>query len=450
MGLSVFTIRRAKGTRHADDSRNREDRPMVAAGSYVMPDSSETVGTLACEGGESMAPSDKDMDWLYRNEREPVEPTAVLPAAEVERLRRSAQGGGQGYPSQPSQQPRSVPAGKPSPGKPSGPSSPPRTKQRRRRRFPVLRTLGVLLLAWLVFLIGTPVYAWSTGSKVDAFPSGERPAEQPGTTVLLVGSDARDDLTPEERSRLGTGSTEGRRTDTMMLLHTPTTGSPVLLSLPRDSYVPIPGNGRNRLNAAYAFGGAPLLIETIEANTGIRIDGYLEVGFLGIVDVVDAVGGIEVCPAFDIDDRDSHLVLSKGCQTVDGVTALGYVRMRKGDPRGDLGRMERQREVIGAITGEVLSPISVLNPVRYWNLNLAAARSLARGEGTGLGAMTQVGIGFVSVMTGKGLSLTVPVSDANARTDNGQSVMLWDEAASAEVFSAIASGNTTDLERLRR
>lgn len=397
-----------------------------------------------------MAPSEKDMDWLYRNERDEVDPTAVLSSEEVERLRRSSQGDRHGgYPTPPLGRPRTPP---PSPrgGTPPPPAPPAKQKRtRRRRRFPLLRTLGVLLLAWLVFLIGTPVYAWTTGTEVDAFPSGERPAPQPGTTVLLVGSDAREDLTPEERSRLGTGSTEGRRTDTMMLLHTPVSGAPVLLSLPRDSYVPIPGRGRNKLNAAFAFGGAPLLIETIETNTGIRIDGYLEIGFLGIVDVVDAVGGIEVCPAFDIDDRDSHLVLSKGCQTVDGVTALGYVRMRKADKRGDLGRMERQREVIGAITNEVLTPVSFVNPVRYWNLNQAAARSLARGEGTGLGTMTQVGSGFLSIMTGKGLSLTVPVSDANARAD-GQSVMLWDKEASAEVFAAIAAGDTTGLEKLRR
>lgn len=303
-------------------------------------------------------------------------------------------------------------------------------------------------MAWLVFLVGTPIYAWSTSSTVDATPDGERPADQPGRTILLVGSDSRSDLTAEERARLGTGSTEGRRTDTMMLLTIPEQGPTVLLSLPRDSLVDIPGHKRNKLNAAYAFGGAPLLVQTIELNTGIRVDGYFEIGFLGIVDVVDALGGIEVCPTFDIDDRDSHLTLSKGCQQVDGVTALGYVRMRKADVRGDLGRMERQREVIAAITRKIVSPMSVLNPVRYWQLNMAMSKSLARGEGTGLGDGARVGIGFISVMSGAGLSLTVPISNANARTDVG-SVMIWDESASTAMFEAIASGNTTSLETYR-
>ncbi|WP_453827665.1 LCP family protein, partial [Tessaracoccus lubricantis] len=322
-----------------------------------------------------------------------------------------------------------------------------RPQKRRRRRRPVLRTLGTILVLWLAFLIGTPLYAWTAGTQVDATPDGERPAEQPGTTILLVGSDAREELSAEDRSRLGTGTSEGRRTDTMMLLHTPTEGEPVLLSLPRDSLVDIPGRKRNKLNAAYAFGGAPLLVQTIEQNTGVRIDGYLEVGMLGVVDVVDAVGGVEVCPKFDIDDKDAHLTLSQGCQTVDGVTALGYVRMRKSDPKGDFGRVERQRETIGAIMKEVASPLTVLNPVRYWQVNMAASNSLARGEDTGLSQMAQVGSGFLSVMTGRGLSLTVPGGTAN--TSVGSSV-IWDEGAAAEIFGAIAVGQTTDLEKYRQ
>lgn len=394
-----------------------------------------------------MTPRDEDLDWLYRDDARQPEPTSVLHPDELDRLR-SADRAGSRRDSQ-TRAPHPQGGGPVSP--PPPPPKAPRTTggRRRRRRRPVLRTIGVLLLAWVLFLIGTPVYAWTTGSVVDAFPTGDRPAAQPGTTVLLVGSDAREGLSAEERSRLGTGSTEGRRTDTMMLMHTPVHGEPVLLSLPRDSYVEIPGHGRNKLNAAYAFGGAPLLVQTIEADTGIRIDGYLEIGFLGIVDVVDAVGGIQVCPTFDIDDRDAHLKLAKGCQTVDGVTALGYVRMRKADPRGDLGRMERQREVIGAIAGKVASPVSVLNPVRYWQLNLAAARSLSRGKGTGLGEVAQVASGFLSVLSGKGLSLTVPISDANARR-KGQSVILWDEGASSAMFKSIASGDTTALERYRK
>lgn len=332
--------------------------------------------------------------------------------------------------------------------RPAAPPPSPRKASHRRRRRPTLRIFGVLFLAWLFFLVGTPVYAWSVGNSIDTTPAGQRPPEQPGTTVLLVGSDARENLTSEDQKRLGTGNGEGRRTDTILLLHTPISGSPVLLSLPRDSYLPIPGRGKNKLNAAFAFGGAALLIETIESNTGIRIDGYLEIGFLGIVEVVDALGGVEVCPMFDIDDRDSHLMMSAGCQRVDGVTALSYVRMRKADPKGDLGRVERQREVIGAIVKKAASPLTILNPVTYWNLNMAASRSLGHGTDTGLAEMSQVAVGMLSTITGSGLSLTVPVANANASTDAGSAV-IWDEEASTALFQAIAAGDTTGLGQYR-
>lgn len=380
-----------------------------------------------------MAQGKDDLNWLYRDD-EP-EPTAVLRPDEVERLRRgdARTNTASGY----------APAAPP----PQPPAAETVGKKPRRRRRPVLRILSTLLIAWLAFLIGTPLYAWTLGTEVEAAPAGTRPAEQPGTTTLLVGSDGRGDLTDEERSQLGTGSAGGQRTDTMMLLHSPAEGKPVLISLPRDSLVDIPGRKRNKLNAAYAFGGAPLLVETIELNTGVRVDAYLEIGMLGIVEVVDAVGGVEVCPKFDIDDRDAHLTLSEGCQIVDGVTALGYVRMRKSDPQGDFGRVERQRETIGAVVKKVANPLTVLNPVRYWQVNMAAAKSLARGADTGLTSMGGVGAGFVSVMTGSGLSLTVPGGVAN--TSVGSSV-IWDETASAEIFGAMAAGDTTGLEKYRK
>lgn len=399
-----------------------------------------------------------DMDWLYRNQPE-VEQTAILrpedasvddghPGERVPPRERVDAAGAPG----PSRQ-RPAPAGVAAPPPPRTPGPPPTPSQAprpgRKRGRPVLTLLLTLFVAWLIFLIGAPLYAWTTGAKVSSTPEGDRPADQPGTTVLLVGSDAREDLTPEQRKKLGTGSTEGRRTDTMMLLHTPKTGKPVLLSLPRDSYLAIPGHKKNKLNAAYAFGGAPLLVQTIEQNTGVRIDGYLEVGFVGVVDVVDAVGGVTVCPDFDINDKDSHLKLSKGCQSVDGVTALGYARMRKQDPRGDLGRVERQREVIGAIGKAAATPMSVINPVRYWQLNMAVAKSVAQGDDTGIGTMTQVGSGFLATMTGSGISMTVPISNADAKTSAGSAV-IWDEKASAEVFKAIAAGDTTDLEKYRK
>lgn len=366
-----------------------------------------------------MAKND-DMEWLYRAESpDRPEHTEVMPAAEMRDGAYPPPGGARpAYPATPGEPPVAPPAG--------------RRPRRPRRRRPVLRTLLTLLVLWLAFLIGTPAYAWTVTTSTDASPDGDRPADQPGTTILLVGSDARED--------------DSGRADTLMLLHVPLGSKPVLMSLPRDSLVTIPGRDSNKINAAYAFGGPELLVATVEENTGVKIDGYLEVGFEGVVHVVDAVGGIEVCPTFDIDDSFADLTLSQGCQTVDGTTALAYSRMRKSDPKGDLGRVERQREVIAAIMKEAISPASLINPVRYWRLNMAAAESLSRGEDTGLVDMAAVGLGFAAATTGAGISMTVPVAGTDT-VDGVGSVVRWDEDASAAVFAAIAAGDTTDLEK---
>lgn len=298
-------------------------------------------------------------------------------------------------------------------------------------------------------MIGTPLYAWMRLATTDTTPAATRPPSQPGTLMLLVGSDSRDQLTATQRGELGTGDGGGRRTDTMMLLYSPPNGRPALISLPRDSYLPIPGHGKNKLNAAYSFGGAPLLVETVEQATGLRIDGYLEVGFLGIVEIVDALDGIEVCLPAPISDRDSHLELAAGCQTLDGKNALGYVRMRKADPFGDIGRMNRQRQVIGTIAKKAAQPRYLLNPVNYFRLNMAASRTLTRGNDTGILELTSAVLGFRAVATGQGLTMTVPIANPNASTPAGSSV-LWNEADAAELFGQIASGSTDSLDRFAK
>ena len=362
---------------------------------------------------------DDDIDWLYGRDRRPVPPepehTQVMPALEADPYRSSSP------PSSP--QPSSPQPSSPQPtfnqprtGGPSGfgGRTPPVAPGRRapRRRHPVrnlFRTLAVLVLLALVWLIGVPVYAWSHVSRVDDAPAGARPANQPGQTFLLVGSDSREGLTKAERKKLGTGSTEGRRTDTIMVVYVPPGGKPALISIPRDSYVPIPKNGRNKINAAYAFGGPDLLVQTVEANTGLRVDGYLEIGFGGFVNIIDALGGIEMCLPKAIKDADSHLDLPKGCQTLSGVDALGYVRMRKADPRGDLGRVERQREMLAAIAQKAATPASVLNPLRYWALCNASTDAVDLGENTGLAQMARLALAMRTISNGGGLTLTVPL-----------------------------------------
>lgn len=396
-----------------------------------------------------MPPSrDEDLDWLYGRSPRPEgpEPTRVLPPTADE-----PGGGRPTSPRRPPEPPPAPPRGYPGgPGaRPPGPAAP---TGRPRRRHPVrttLRTLALLVALALVWLVGVPAYAWSQVGRVDDTPGGERPGDQPGQTFLLVGSDSREGLTAAERKRLGTGSTGGQRTDTIMLLHVPPGGQPALISIPRDSFVAIPGHGENKINAAFGFGGAPLLEQTVEQSTGLRVDGYLEIGFGGFVNVIDALGGIEMCLPEAIRDRDSHLDLDEGCQELDGTTALGYVRMRKADPRGDLGRVERQREMLAAVAQEAASPATVLNPVRYWRLSTASARSVRLGEDTSLWQVGTLALAMRTVAGGGGLTLTVPISDPDASTSAGSAV-LWDEEEAGAMFGDIARGDTSDLEQYAR
>jgi LCP family protein required for cell wall assembly len=302
----------------------------------------------------------------------------------------------------------------------------------------------VLVLLALLWLVGVPAYAWSQVGRVDDTPSGRRPGAQPGETFLLVGSDSREGLSKAEQKKLGTGSVAGQRTDTIMLVYRPVSGKPVLVSLPRDSYVTVPGHGENKINAAYAIGGPHLLVQTVEQATGLRVDGYAEVGFGGFVSVIDALDGIRMCIPAAIKDRDSHLDLKKGCQTLDGTTALGYVRMRKADPRGDLGRVERQRQMLAAVAAKAASPATLLDPVRYWRLSTATASAVKVGQSTTLLDAGQAALAMRTVSAGDGLTLTVPVSNPGYSTPVGSAV-LWDSSAAQDMFAAIARGDTSKL-----
>jgi LCP family protein required for cell wall assembly len=241
----------------------------------------------------------------------------------------------------------------------------------------------ILLLAWAVFLVGVPLWAWTQLSTVDADPEGDRPEGQPGATYLLVGSDSRKGLTKQERKDLTTGKDSGGRgrTDTILILHTGD-GPSILLSIPRDSLVPVEGYGTTKINAAYAYGGPKLLVQTIEQSTGLEIDDYVEIGFGGLVKVVDGLGGVEICPKKKVKDAKAGLDIGKGCQEADGRTALAYSRSRKA-ATGDIQRGQSQREVLGGIASKAKSPWTFINPVRYVRVNAGAASSVQVGEGMG-------------------------------------------------------------------
>lgn len=295
------------------------------------------------------------------------------------------------------------------------------------------------MLAWVAFMVWVPFNAWSHVRRVDYVSSGDRPADTAARNYLLVGSDSRAGLTPEQQGQLnGGGATEGQRTDSIIVVHVPSSGgSPALVSIPRDSYVPIPGYSSNKINAAFAFGGPKLLTQTIEQVTGVRIDGYLEIGFAGFASVVDSLGGVDVCVPFDMKDADAAIDLRKGCQTLDGPTALGYVRARHSDPRGDIGRAERQRQFLGAIMKKALTPSTVLIPWRYKGFADATASGLVVGNGTSITDAVNILKALRGVDNGSTMSLVVPIQTAALQTPNAGVAVKWNTAEAKVLFDAL-------------
>jgi LCP family protein required for cell wall assembly len=317
---------------------------------------------------------------------------------------------------------------------------------RKKRRNWVGRVIGLIVLLFLLVLIAVPLYAWGRINKVDAFPAGQRPADTSGTTYLLVGSDSRAGLSAAEKKKLGTGSAAGQRTDTIMLLQVPTSGPTALISLPRDSYVPIPGHGKNKLNAAFAFGGQKLLIQTVENVTGLRVDHYVEIGFGGFATVIDSVGGVQMCLPKAMKDPLAHINLPKGCQQLDGTKALGYVRSRHTDATGDLARVQRQREMVGAVAKKALSPATIINPVRYYKVGTAGADALTVDTAMSPLDLFKFARGMQAVSGGSnGVTLTVPISNSNLSTPAGSAVK-WDTTKAMALFRALKEDKTTGLK----
>jgi LCP family protein required for cell wall assembly len=326
------------------------------------------------------------------------------------------------------------PAGRATRGR-AAPAARPVRRSGPRRTGParVLRWVGAILVVLLAALVVLALLAWARIDKVDAIPDDHGSAVSEGRVYLLVGSDSREDLSPEEQAELGTGSVAGRRTDTIMLLHVPTDGRSALVSVPRDSLVDIPGHDLGRINAAYAFGGAPLLVETLENATGVAIDDYVEIGFGGFAAVVDALGGVEMCLDEAIQDDKAHIDLPAGCQILDGVNALGYARARDFDPEADLGRVQRQRELIGSIAGAAMSPATMLNPVVLTRTMLAGGDALTVDEQTGPIDLVRFGLAMRRVTSGEGDTMTVPLSRVGNTVD-------WDDEQAGRLWAAMQSG----------
>ena len=316
----------------------------------------------------------------------------------------------------------------------------PRTPRPRLGRPPGRRILATVLTIALILLVVSGAMYFYLDSKLTRanvlVDYAKRPAAGAGQNWLITGSDSRQGLTRAQERRLATGfDVSGHRSDTVLILHIPANGNPpVLISLPRDSYVPIPGYGWNKLNAAYSFGGPTLLAKTVQDATGLRIGHYMGIGFGGLVNVVDAVGGVRMCLPRAIHDRAAGLHLKAGCQTLSGAQALGFVRTRHSFAGQDLQRMQNQRLFLGALLRKVTSPGTMINPFAVVPAAFGAAGALTVDSGTHLYQLMQVAFALRNPET-----TTVPIADANYFTPAGDAVK-WDQAQALQLFSDLNAG----------
>ncbi len=331
------------------------------------------------------------------------------------------------------------------PTRPGPPGRPPRApravvlKQRRRRRR---------FLIGLTFFLSATITMVGSGFVYLQFRLGQIPrvdvpslvGDRDGgvMNVLLVGSDSRDRLEGKEALQAGKGSVSGQRSDTIMVLHIdPQQEQAAILSIPRDLYVPIAGEGySDRVNAAFALGGAQGLIETIQQSLGITINHYVEVDFVGFKDIVDAVGGVKLYLPAWVRDFTSGLDLHEiGCVEVDGTQGLAWVRSRNfeyllpdgltwtTDPRADLGRIERQQDFIRRMLKKALSS-GITNPLQLNKLIGIGVRDVTLDETLSTKDITTLARRFNNLDADSVALLTLPTTPDDI---DGASVLLLRE-----------------------
>lgn len=299
--------------------------------------------------------------------------------------------------------------------------------------------LGALALVVVVLAVSVSTYFWADSKlkrEVDLSKVIDRPDAGDGTNYLIVGSDSRQGMSAEDKKKLHTGSAEGKRTDSMMILHNGSNG-PTLVSLPRDSNVEIPsfvgsesgktyqGTGRTvKLNAAYAEDGPELLVRTVEYNTGLHIDHYVEIGFGGFASIVDAIGGVELDIPKAFKDKNSGADFQAGKQTLNGEQSLAFVRTRYAFAGSDLDRTKNQQKFLAALASQTATPSTLINPFKLYPVLGAGLDTLVVDKDMSLWSLARMFFAMKGVTGGDGTSMNIPLSGQSTSGGN----LIWDKA----------------------
>lgn len=313
--------------------------------------------------------------------------------------------------------------------------------RRARRRWGWGRRLLVTLIAGVLLLcVGLGGYGWFVSNQVDrgltrdnllgdaqddtTTTEGKELVDDAGDNYLVLGSDAR----PGETFS---------RADVIQLIHVDADHDAVwIIHFPRDLYVPIPGHGEDKINAAYAYGQAPLLVQTIQDLVGVKINHVAKTDFEGFKQLTDALGGVTV------DNPQAGPDYPAGAVTLDGEQALDFVRERKQLAEGDISRGERQQAWLKAIMQETLDPKVLLNPNRLNSVISAGTSHTVVDEGLTGGVIRSEAVRLRSVRGGDIHFLTAPFSGYGT-TAEGASIDILDEQGMAALSDAL---RTDDLQ----
>lgn len=326
-------------------------------------------------------------------------------------------------------------AGAPSPG-----GSPPRPKKKKTARNVLFFFLGLFVVAAVVSTLFVAKLASDFDNKTQkimhAFPEeANRPAA--GTSgamnILLLGSDSR-------AASLDTGEAgapSDQRSDTMMWVHIPSDGKNItMMSIMRDTWVDIPGHGEAKINAAMAFGGVPLVVQTLESAFNNRIDHVAIVDFEGFKVMTDALGGVQVGIDEPFTTVDGDFTFNAGNQLLNGVQALAFVRERYAFADGDYQRVRNQQIFLKAVMNTVLSPATLVNPLKISELVNKVSPYLAVDEELTAVKFGHLALSLRDIRSSNVISFTLPTLGTGTSVD-GQSIVMRDDAAISAISQAL-------------
>ncbi|HWF29432.1 MAG TPA: LCP family protein [Mycobacterium sp.] len=350
--------------------------------------------------------------------------------------------------------------------------------------MPVQRVVRAVATAMAVaVVIGTGV-AWNNVRSFEdgifhmSAPSLGKGGDDGAIDILLVGMDSRTDahgnpLSAEELVALRAGDEEATNTDTIILIRIPNNGkSATAISIPRDSYVAVPGGGKTKINGVYGQtreakrtslvkagdstedaaaqgteAGRDALIKTVADLTGVTVDHYAEIGLLGFALITDALGGVDVCLKEPVFEPLSGADFPAGQQRLDGPQALSFVRQRHELPRGDLDRVVRQQVVMASLAHKIISSKTLSSPATLKRLEAAVQRSVVISSGWDVMDFVQQ---MQKLAGGNVAFATIPVLDGAGWSDDGtQSVVRVDAHKVADWVASLlndqAQGKTEEL-----